>query len=132
MAKGFQVNEYEVMFFMALGDRSAYGYELAARFIKMSGGHMKISYGTIYPFLRRMERRGVIRSRKDEKTGRVYYELTQRGIAAKKDVMKRLKEYQKELEEKLLGILSMHAEIFGQRALSDILKRARQTTRTRT
>jgi DNA-binding PadR family transcriptional regulator len=132
LAKGFQVNEYEVMFFMALGDRPAYGYELAARFSKMSGGHMKVSYGTIYPFLRRMERRGVIRSRKDEKTGRVYYELTQRGIDAKKDVMKRLKEYQKELEEKLLGILSMHAEVFGQKALSDILKRARQTNRTGT
>lgn len=117
------------MFFEALGDGPAYGYELAARFEAMTGGHMKVSYGTIYPYLRRMERKGVIRSRKDEKRGRVYYELTQRGMDAKKDVMKRLKEYRKELEEKLLGILFMHAEVFGQKALRDLLKRARPTNR---
>ena len=126
MAKGFQVNPYEIMFFVALGDKAAYGYELATRFSEMTGGHMKISYGTIYPFLRRMERRGIIRSRKDGKTGRVYYELTQRGVDAKKNVMKRMKDARKEMEEKLLGILSMHAVVFGQKSLIQLLKRARQ------
>lgn len=130
MAKGFQVSPYEVMFFAVLGDGPAYGYELAARFRKMSGGHLKVSYGTIYPFLRRMERRRIIRSRKDEKTGRVYYELTQRGIITKKEVTTRTKEQQKELEEKLLGILAMHAEVFGQKALNGLLKRARPSNRT--
>ena len=124
MAKGFQSSPYEVMFFVALGDGPAYGYEVAAKFSKMAGGHMKVSYGTIYPFLRRMERKGIIRSRKDEKTGRVYYELTKRGLDAKQDVMKRMKDYQKESEEKLLGILSMHAIVFGQKSLTDLLKRA--------
>jgi len=114
------------MFFVALGDKAAYGYELAARFSEMTGGHMKISYGTIYPFLRRMERRGIIRSRKDGKTGRVYYELTQRGVDTKKNVMKRMKDARKEMEEKLLGILSMHAVVFGQKSLIQLLKRARQ------
>jgi DNA-binding PadR family transcriptional regulator len=114
------------MFFVALGDEPAYGYELAARFRKMTGGHMKVSYGTIYPFLRRMERRGIIRSRKDGKTGRVYYELTQSGIDAKKDVMKRMKEYQNEMEEKLLGVLSMHAAVFGQKSLTQLLKQSAQ------
>jgi DNA-binding PadR family transcriptional regulator len=114
------------MFFVALGDGPAYGYELAARFSKMTRGHMKVSYGTIYPFLRRMERKGDIRSRKDERTGRVYYELTQRGVDAKKDVMKRIKEYQRDMEEKLLGTLFIHAGIFGQKSLNDLLKRASQ------
>ena len=126
MAKGFQVNPYEIMFFVALGDKAAYGYELATRFSEMTGGHMKISYGTIYPFLRRMERRGIIRSRKDGKTGRVYYELTQRGVDTKKNVMKRMKDARKEMEEKLLGILSMHAVVFGQKSLTQLLKRAHQ------
>jgi len=126
LAKGFQVNPYEIMFFVALGDKAAYGYELATRFSEMTGGHMKISYGTIYPFLRRMERRGIIRSRKDGKTGRVYYELTQRGVDTKKNVMKRMKDARKEMEEKLLGILSMHAVVFGQKSLTQLLKRAHQ------
>jgi len=125
LAKGFQVNPYDVMFFMALGDGPAYGYELATRFRKMTGGHIKFSYGTIYPMLRRMERRGDIRSRRDEKTGRVYYELTPKGIEAKRTVMKKTREYRKKLEEKLLGILAMHAKVFGQESLNDLLKRAR-------
>ena len=129
MAKGFQVSPsevspYDVMFFVAIGDGPTYGYELAAKFREMTGGHMKVGYGTIYQFLRRMERRGIIRSRKDKKTRRVYYELTQRGIDTRKDVMetKRMKEYQKEMEEKLLGILSIHATVFGQNSLGDVFK----------
>ena len=124
MAKEPEPRPYEVMFYMAMRDGPAYGYQLAARFRKMTGGHIKVSYGTIYPFLRRMERRGVIRSRKDEKTGRIYYELTCHGMEAKRRVSKRMKECQKDMEEKLLGILFMHSQIFGRRALRDLLGRA--------
>jgi len=112
------------MFFMAMKNRPVYGYELAERFSKMAGGHIKVSYGTIYPFLRRVERGGIIRSRKDESSGRVYYELTRRGREAQERLSKRIRESQKEWEERLLGILAMHAEVFGRKALRDLLKRA--------
>jgi DNA-binding PadR family transcriptional regulator len=124
MAREALPRPYEVMFYMAMRDGPAYGYQLAARFRKMTGGHIKVSYGTIYPFLRKMEHRGVIRSRKDGKSGRIYYELTRRGVEAEKEVLKRLKESQKDMEEKLLGILSMHAQIFGRKAFRDLLERA--------
>jgi len=131
MAKEALPRPYEVMFYMAMKDGPAYGYELAARFRKMTGGHIKVSYGTIYPFLRKMEGRGVIRSRKDEKSGRIYYELTRRGVEAEKGVPKRLKECQKDMEEKLLGILSMHAQIFGRKAFRDLLGRANNQVKVR-
>ncbi len=124
MAKEAEPRPYEVMFYMAMREGPAYGYQLAARFRKMTGGHIKVSYGTIYPFLRRMERRGVIRSKKDEKTGRIYYELTRRGMEAEKKVSKGMKGCQKEMEEKLLGILCMHSQMFGRKALRDLLARA--------
>jgi len=127
MAKGFQTGPYEVMFFLALKDGPAYGYELATRFSKMTGGHIKVSFGTIYPFLRRMERRGIIKSTRDERSGRVYYALTSKGRTTQKDVLKRIKQSQKEWEEKLLGILAMHAEVFGRRALHDLLQRAKSS-----
>ena len=38
MAKGFQTGPYEVMFFLALKEGPAYGYELAMRFKKMTQG----------------------------------------------------------------------------------------------
>ena len=125
MAKGFQTGPYEVMFFLALKDGPAYGYELATRFRKMTRGHIKVSFGTIYPFLRRMERRGIIKSTRDERSGRVYYALTPKGRTAQTKTLKRIKESQKEWEEKLLGILAMHAEVYGRRALHDLLMRGR-------
>jgi DNA-binding PadR family transcriptional regulator len=67
---------YELMFFRIMQEGPAYGYELASRFRKMTGGHIRVSYGTIYPFLRKMERKGLIHSRRDRKSRRVYYELT--------------------------------------------------------
>jgi DNA-binding PadR family transcriptional regulator len=125
MAKGFQAGPYEVMFFLALKDGPAYGYELATRFRKMTGGHIKVSFGTIYPFLRRMERRGIIKSTRDETSSRVYYALTPKGRTVQTKTMKRIKESQKEWEGKMLGILAMHAEVFGRRALLDLLIRGR-------
>lgn len=116
---------YEVMFFKVMQDGPAYGYELASRFRKMTGGHIRVSYGTIYPFLRKMERKGLIRSRRDRKSRRVYYELTERGVVAQKRVWKRMRYNRKDREERLLGILSMHEAIFGQRALRNLLNRVK-------
>jgi len=110
------------MFYLAMKDGPAYGYQLAARFRKMTGGHIKVSYGTIYPFLRRMERKGVIRSREDRTSGRVYYELTQRGIQSQERVTQKIRKSRKLWEEKLLGILSLHAEVFGRKALDNLLR----------
>ncbi|MFI5449504.1 MAG: PadR family transcriptional regulator [Candidatus Bathyarchaeia archaeon] len=125
MPKGFQTGPYEVMFYLAMKDGPAYGYQLAARFRKMAGGHIKVSYGTIYPFLRRMERNGIIRSHKDNASGRVYYQLTQRGIESQNKMLKKIHKSRKQWEEKLLGILSLHVEVFGRRALTELLKQMR-------
>lgn len=130
MAKGFQTGPYEIMFFLALKDGPAYGYELATRFKKMTRGHIKFSFGTIYPFLRRMERRGIIKSTRDERSSRVYYSLTPKGRTAQERVFKQIKKSQKEWEQKLLGILAMYAEVFGRRALHDLLERGRLLAKT--
>jgi len=124
MAKESEPRPYEAMFYMAMRDGPAYGYELAARFRKMTGGHIKVSYGTIYPFLRKMERKGIIRSKKDVKSGRIYYELTGRGMEAKEAMGKKMKGLERDMQEKLLGILCMHSQMFGRKALRDLLRRA--------
>ncbi len=125
MAKGFQTGPYEVMFFLALKDGPAYGYELAKRFKQMTRGHIRVSFGPIYPFLRRMERRGIIKSNRGERSARVYYALTPKGRRAQERVFKQIKKSKKEWEEKLLGILAMHAEVFGRKALHDLLERGK-------
>jgi DNA-binding PadR family transcriptional regulator len=71
-----------------------------------------------------MERRGVIRSKKDSKSGRIYYELTERGVEAEEAMSRKMKILERDMQEKLLGILHMHSEMFGRKALRDLLKRA--------
>jgi PadR family transcriptional regulator PadR len=115
----------ELLFFTAMREGPAYGYELSRRFRKMSGGHMRISYGTIYPMLRRMEYTGLIRSRRDESSRRVYYELTKRGVRAQASLAARMEDRQGEMEEKFLGMLSIYGSIFGPKALGNLLKRSR-------
>lgn len=112
----------DVMVYAAMKEGPAYGYELAARFRKLTGGHIRISYGTIYPLLRRMERTGLMRSRKDRASGRVYYELTKRGMISQERFSSRMKDYQTDMEERLLGFVSMYAAIFGRKALKDLLQ----------
>ena len=122
MAKGFGVTLYEAMFLLLMKGAPAYGYELANRFSNMTDNHIKISYGTIYPFLRRMERRGILRSKKDETKGRVYYKLTDEGRKAQRQLSRRITESQEEWREKLLGVLAVHEKVFGRRALRNLLK----------
>ena len=122
MAKRFGVAPYEIMFLLLMKGGPAYGYELANRFSRMTDDHIKVSYGTIYPFLRRMERRGILRSKKDETTGRVYYKLTGQGRQAQRQLSRRIRESREEWREKLLGVLAVHEQVFGRKALKNLLK----------
>jgi DNA-binding PadR family transcriptional regulator len=122
MEKGSSVASYEIMFLLLMKAGPAYGYELANRFSRMTDDHIKVSYGTIYPFLRRMERRGILRSKKDETTGRVYYKLTGQGREAQRQLSRRIRESREEWEEKLLGFLVLHGQVFGRKALNNLLK----------
>jgi len=121
--KGFAERAYQLIFLWLMKDGPVYGYELANRFEKMTKGHIKVSYGTVYPFLRRMESGGLISSIKDESSGRVYYELTSKGKLALEKLPSKLEEYQEYFNEKLLGFLAIYLELFGREALNKLLKR---------
>jgi len=98
-----------------------YGYELASRFQKLTKGHIRMSYGIIYPFLRRMESRGLVVSTKHGATGRVYYALTPKGKLTLKQLLSRLQESKRDFDEELLGFLAIYSELFGQKALRGLL-----------
>jgi len=114
------------MLLLLTRERPVYGYDVAARLAKMSRGHFKVSYGTIYPILRRLERRRLLVSRRDESSGRVYYELTTEGRLAREELSRKLVEYRREMEEGLLGVLAIHEELFGRKAVNDLMKRLRR------
>jgi DNA-binding PadR family transcriptional regulator len=102
-----------------------YGYDLACRYEEMTNGHMKVSYGIVYPFLRRMESRGLAVSAKDQSTGRVYYTLTQEGKSTLKQLLSKLEEDRQYFDETLLGFLAIYSELFGRKALDALLSRVK-------
>jgi DNA-binding PadR family transcriptional regulator len=120
--------KYQVVVFLWLmREGSIYGYDLAARYEKLTKGHMKVSYGIVYPFLRRMEKRGLVASATDESTGRVNYTLTPNGKNVLKQLLGELEESRHYFDETLLGFFSIYSELFGQKALRELLSRATRT-----
>ena len=122
MLKGFSSKAYEPIFLRFMKDGPVYGYELTSRFEKMTKGHIQISFGTVYPILRRMEKSGLISSTKDEPSGRVYYELTPKGKLVQEKLASDMEETKKILSGKLLGFLAIYQELFGKEALDELLK----------
>ncbi len=123
MLKGFASKAYQLIFLWLMKDGPVYGYELTSRFEKMTKGHIKISFGTVYPILRRMESSGLIGSTKDESSGRIYYELTPKGKLAKEKLASNVDETKAYIGDKLMGFLAIYQELFGKEALDELLEK---------
>jgi len=69
----------------ALAAREMYGYELVGELRRLSGGVFDLPEGTVYPALRRLERRGLLSGRwveTDAGVRRRYYAVTRDGERA--------------------------------------------------
>ena len=122
MLKRFSSKVYQPIFLRFMKEGPVYGYELTSRFEKMTKGHIRISFGTVYPILRRMEKSGLISSTKDEPSGRVYYELTPKGKLAQEKLASNIEKTKKYLSGKLLGFLAIYQELFGKEALDELIE----------
>src|SRR5580658_10742728 len=75
----------EPLILSLLSNGESYGYELIQEVKRLSGDKIKWTDGMPYPVLHRMEHRGLIKSRRDEReTGRKrkYYSLKKDGKTA--------------------------------------------------
>ena len=117
---------FQVLFLYVMSSMKGgriYGYEFAAKLQELSGSQMPVSYGVIYPFLRRMEHASIVRSRRDESSGRVYYELTREGRLAVQRLPQTLKETEEDARGMLLGQMRIYLRLYGEKALNDLLRR---------
>jgi len=67
-----------------LNNGESYGYEIIQHVRDISGGRLEWSEPMLYPFLKRMERDGLVRSTwrfTETKRLRKYYRLTEKGLA---------------------------------------------------
>jgi DNA-binding PadR family transcriptional regulator len=113
-----------VVFLWLMQKGPIYGYDLASRYEDMTNHHMKVSYGIVYPFLRRMESRGLAVSVKDQSAGRIYYTLTPKGKSTLKQLLSGLEQDRQYFDEILLGFLAIYSELFGRKALDTLLGHA--------
>ena len=65
-----------------INEMPTYGYNIIKELEKRTTGYFKLKGGTIYPALRRLETRGLIKSkwqRTTERQARKYYQITEKG-----------------------------------------------------
>ena len=122
IAKSFGKEAYQIIILWLLKDQAGYGYDIADRFETLTNGHISISFGTIYPMLRRLQKQGLVSSKKDESSRRVYYTLMPKGEAILKQFLERSSDYRKFFDRKIRGILALYVQLFGHEALTDVLQ----------
>lgn len=88
-----EISSLEEIVLIAVRQRECYGLEMIEIINKASLGKRLIGYGSLYPTLKKLEKRGLLRSRwgddrPEERGGarRRYYAITELGIDALREV----------------------------------------------
>ncbi len=97
MAKtGFQINAGPSLMVLAmLRERGRYGYDIARELEELSDRHLSFQYGTLYPILHKLEKKGLVKGVWEHIEGersRRLYVLTERGKA---DVERQIEDWTK-------------------------------------
>ena len=72
----------EAILLYLISELQMYGYQIIKELEKRTTGYFKLKGGTIYPVLRRLEGKGLVKSRWQqitERQRRRYYEITDKG-----------------------------------------------------
>lgn len=89
-----------------LEDSRSYGYEIVKRLENTGASFLAFDQGTVYPLLRRLEKRGLLKAEwSDEDTSkpRKYYSITQEGQGAFRVMREKWRELAMEMERILEG-----------------------------
>lgn len=88
-----EISNLEETLLISLCHRECYGLEIIDRVEKASLGKRRLGYGSLYPTLQKLEKRGLLQShwgedRPEERSGarRKYYAITDLGLEALKEV----------------------------------------------
>jgi PadR family transcriptional regulator PadR len=87
------LNSLELMFVTVLSTRELYGLEIIKAIEEVTAGKRRIGFGSLYPTLHQLEKRGLVKSRWGEDTPkerggarRKYYRITAAGQVALREV----------------------------------------------
>ncbi|CAJ1001873.1 MAG: PadR family transcriptional regulator [Brevibacillus sp.] len=84
MDKEILKGSIDILLLSIIGRQDTYGYDIIQQLKALSNGEYLMSQGTLYPALKRLEKKGLLRSywAENEETGRrKFYSLTNEGKA---------------------------------------------------
>ncbi|MBR8658027.1 MULTISPECIES: PadR family transcriptional regulator [Bacillales] len=84
MDKEILKGSIDILLLSIIGRQDTYGYDIIQQLKALSNGEYLMSQGTLYPALKRLEKKGLLRSYwvENEETGRrKFYSLTNEGKA---------------------------------------------------
>jgi PadR family transcriptional regulator PadR len=91
--QNLDISPLEEIILMALLDRQLYGLEIVRAVEEGSGGRRRLGFGSLYPTLHRLQKKGLVKSQWGEETPeerggarRRYYETTALGRIALKEL----------------------------------------------
>jgi DNA-binding PadR family transcriptional regulator len=106
--KQLKMGTTEVLILAVLSRKDQYGYELARKVHRSSGGYFDLKQGFLYPALRRMEQAKLLRSYQQDSDShgpdRKYYHLTPKGKAFLTTSLEAWKEFSCKFNRTLSGI----------------------------
>ena len=103
--------------------RKMYGYEIMQTIEKKSDGRIKLTFGSLYPILHKLESEGLIFSESETigKRVRKYYILTDQGVKEKESKVLQIKEFINTLNQLLDSGGVIHGDPEGLRSFAKLL-----------
>jgi DNA-binding PadR family transcriptional regulator len=91
----------ETLVLAALADGEGYGYQLRKDLAVLSKSYFQFAFGSLYPLLDRLERRGLARKRRLKKgkaRERNYYTITAKGLKELQDRKRAWRQFSRAME----------------------------------
>lgn len=103
--KELSKGSHELIILKLLSRRDMYGYQIVQEMALLSEGAFDMSQGSLYPFLHKMERNGLLEAYRVPENGRerVFYRLTAQGRAVLSEKEARWSAYVRAMERILKG-----------------------------
>ncbi|MDG6221179.1 MAG: PadR family transcriptional regulator [Candidatus Thermoplasmatota archaeon] len=103
-----------------------YGYEIIKNMNAASKGRWKVSYGTVYGALQRLEKKGLIQKTRGTEADRNYFKLTPRGMKSLEKRREQMKHQSLDSIDKIVGFLNVYRSVHGDGNFKKLLDEIRK------
>lgn len=100
------LNIFSIFILSRLKERPASGYDLASYINFITHGSWKPGSASIYPALKKLEKRGLIKRIQEGKRSKVVYDITEKGYVVLEKMKKEFDKYSEERWHRIRGMIT--------------------------